>query len=150
MNETKLTKKKRPKSVHLSSRLLLTYMKKLDATYCANNFQKIFTDMVKECEENFNVLYRRAQKNKVDLARGIDSLKRRNELIKEVNSKRCRALQRAVIREFLNKMSLPICMRFPGNPSPQDGIIIQHPEKCLVGKIKAINELTSKTFNNKF
>lgn len=130
--------------MYLSSRFLLTYIKKLDPIYRVNNFQRLFSDMVYELNDIFSRLFEKMHNNKIQLLRGIDSLRRKNEQMRDVNHKKCKALHRLLIRDFLNTAKLSLCLRFPTNPLPEDKLAIQNQRECIVGKLAFINELTSK------
>lgn len=104
--------------------------------------------MVQELTEQVEKIYTKAQNNKVQLLRGIDSLKRRNEQLREVELKKIRNVHRSLIRDFLNSVKLHICLRAPAHPSAEDKVQICHDKDCYFGKLAFINELTSINFSS--
>ena len=141
--ENKLIKKKNNTSVHISSRFLLEDIKRLDPAYKINNFQKMLHEMVGELAESSGRIYTKAQTNKIQLLRGLDSLKRRNEQIRQLDNKKMRILQRALIRDYCSTLKMHLCLRAPINPNSEDKIQVQNEKDCLAGKLAFINELTS-------
>lgn len=130
--------------MHLSARLLLGYLKNLDPEYRVNNYQKFYTELLNETNDSFNRCFNRAQKDKIHLMRGIESLRRRIEQLKEENSKRWLTFQRILAREFLNKMTFTICLNSPKIPMSQHQITVQLQDRCPANRVKLMNEMASK------
>lgn len=106
--------------------------------------------MATELKELIHRLLERVHHNKIQLLRGVDAIKRKNELQLETNYKKCRSLQRMLIRAFLRNeknISIPLCLKAPLNPNipnSTDGkIVLMNQKQCLHGRLAFINELTS-------
>ena len=142
MYESKFRNTQEQQNVQLISRLLLGLMKTLDPVYRTNNFQKFLSELIRESHENYTRCYNRAYKSKTQLMRSIDASKMRIRVLKEENLRRCKTFQRILVREFLNKLTLPICMNYRKSTDIEGEIVVQLQEKCPASRAKYLNQVS--------
>lgn len=95
------------------ARLLLTYLKKLDNSYRANNYQKLFEEIVLEFEQSSSSLNEKIAEMKLQLFRGIDTIRKNFSALEELYEKKAKALKRSKIRECIQTISIPLCITSP-------------------------------------
>lgn len=99
--------------VFLSARYLLTCLRKLEWVYRENNYQKVYNEMVVDFREMIYNLNENIVESKLQLLKGVDTMTRNFIALKEVNEKKKKAIKRGVVREFIQTVSIPLCITSP-------------------------------------
>lgn len=92
-------------------------------------------------------LNEKMRSNKVLYLRGIDILKKKIRINKEITVKKHLAFQRLNIRDLLQEIAIPVCVRCPINSKgPNPKITIRAQRECIHGKLSFISDLGGKSW----
>ena len=119
-------------------------MTKLDSSYRDGGYHKLFSEIVKELRATVVRLIEKIRLNKMVYLRGLEMLKKRISIHKDITVKKHLAFQRHNIRDFLQDIRVPVCVRCPINPKGQHKkITIVNQKECIHGRLSLVNDLGS-------
>jgi hypothetical protein len=92
---------------------LISNLRRLDKSYAANNYQKLYSEIFSEFQALTEKLDYSISSVKLQLLKAHDTLKKNCSMLNEINEKKKKAIKKTIIREFIKDTKIPLCITSP-------------------------------------